>query len=673
MSNVIFSWLHMSDIHFQLAVDTFNDAQIRNTLPDYLKSLNLQCDTVIFSGDFRYAPKKELTSADDACKYIKSLTKLVGVGDNQVVLIPGNHDLDRSKPREYAINGVRKEYKVNTGLIDAGVITDLEKNFDFYSNIQNHFSKSLNVLNSNPHDIVDLGACRLLLLNTAIVAGKDDDEHQIIVGSKYLSDLLEKAAGQKPVIAIGHHGFKMFRDDEEKEVTRYLDDKGVRLYLCGHEHDNRTSQFGNQGKQVNVGCMKQGEDNIVAGFSMGRLYDTGDIEIIMHKWDRDNKAWIEDKPNNQIYTQLYPESKPDGVEDGRDEVVVKKVDYPFSIKGYQLIGGLGCEGIKYIWEKGGDNIVESIAFNERVRIKPNEDDRITSAYTISTSIGCPLAASSLQCVFCQTGANKYHILTADDIALQCIFMAEYDSDCPSYPNVRSNKREFAFMGQGEPGLCYPQIKQAILLNDYVMKKIGQTVSRYIISTCGVTDFMSAFIEDCKNKVFSNRVSLHFSLNAIGDERNTIMPINQSYDYKTFLDKCYRLYEVTNEKIGVGILLMVNYKTTDGMYISLDANKLKTMLGLLKPDVFKIDLCTVNRTTLGSQHQLSNEDANKYLEIATSMGFESKIFASFGDSADAGCGMLNSSTANIESPGRKTINHFNRAVELLEEAKRNVAN
>ena len=667
MSKVIFSWLHLSDIHFQPVVDTFNDARFRESLPDYLRAINPQCDTLILSGDYRYAPKKTQTNPEDVVNYIKSITSLLHINDKRVIMVPGNHDLDRSKTREYKINGIRGEYKPNIGTIDAGVIGELGKDFDFYSTIRESFPKSLQVNGANPHNIVDMGSCRLLLLNTAIVAGLDDDENHIIIGCKYLTELLDKAGNQKPIIAIGHHGLNMYENTERKEVARYFDAQGVRLYLCGHEHDNGTSQFGDSGKQVNVGCMKQGDDQVIAGFSVGKLYDTGDVEIQMHKWDRDNKAWIEDKPCDKVFNQLYPESSQEGEEDARAKKKIAKTEFPFTLVGYSLLGGLGSEGIKYIWQKGANNNLESIAFNERLRLLPSETDKQTSAYTISTSIGCQLSTFSSQCIFCQTGTVDYLPLTADDIALQCIFMAEYDSDCPSYPNVRGHMREFAFMGQGEPGFNYPAVKRAIQMTDYAMQKIGQKVSRYIISTCGITDFMPSLIQDCRDKVFANRVTLHFSLNAIGDDRTNIMPINKTFDYRDFLGRCCQLYDVTGEKIGIGILLMVNYKTIDGKHISLDTAKLQTMLKELNPQVFKIDFCSVNKTTLGDQHQLSNEDANKYLNIARDMGFESKIFASFGDSAEAGCGMLNSSTTNMETPGNKTIVHFNRAVELLEEA------
>ena len=85
------------------------------------------------------------------------LKKFLHINDKRVIMVPGNHDLDRSKTREYKINGIRGEYKANIGTIDAGVIGELGKDFDFYSTIRESFPKSLQVNGANPHNIVDMG------------------------------------------------------------------------------------------------------------------------------------------------------------------------------------------------------------------------------------------------------------------------------------------------------------------------------------------------------------------------------------------------------------------------------------------------------------------------------------------------------------------------------------
>ena len=669
MRTPIFQWLHLSDIHFLPDPQTFNDERLRTTLPNYVREKCKECDTLIISGDFRYAPKKEDTNANQVIEYIHQLAGQLNIGDDHVVLVPGNHDLERSKMRDYHIRGTREDYNPNIGEIDDGVMEQLAKDFTFYSSVQDSFRNSLR-MDVAPHSIIDMGASYLLLLNTAIVAGRDDDEHNLVLGTKYIAKLFGNVNKSKPIIAIGHHGFNMLNEVEKKEVARYFDDNGVRLYLCGHEHDNGLSSFGNYGKQVNVGCMKQGIDNIVAGFAVGTLYDNGDVEIAMHKWDREGKIWIKDERNKDDISNLYPDNSQNG--DARvSEAKVPPVNYPLYLKGYQLLSHLGGDGIKYVWEREQGKIFESVAFNRRTKFAATQEDEHISAYTISCSKGCSLSTFDSQCLFCQTGQLPYQPLTAEELALQCIFMAEYDSDCPSYPQIRTNSREFAFMGQGEPGFCYDIVKRAILLNDYAMKKVGQQVSRYIISTCGITDFIPSLTYDCESGIYANKVTLHLSLNAIDADRDTIMPINKMFNYQDVINQSRRFYERTGSKVGVGILLMVDYKTSSGNYISLDSNKLKAMLQKIAPEAFKVDFCTVNNTKMGSQRQLSMEDAQKFLDIASSMGFESKLFSSIGDSANVGCGMLNSSIDDINEPGNKTITHYNHAVELLEEAKQNI--
>ena len=94
--------------------------------------------------------------------------------------------------------------------------------------------------------------------------------------------------------------------------------------------------------------------------------------------------------------------------------------------------------------------------------------------------------------------------------------------------------EFAYMGQGEPGFNYPAVRQSILLTDCAMSKIDQNVSRHIISTCGIYDFIPSLISDISCGCFKNKVTLHFSLHAIDSERDVLMPVNKEYNYKKFI-------------------------------------------------------------------------------------------------------------------------------------------
>lgn len=343
-----------------------------------------------------------------------------------------------------------------------------------------------------------------------------------------------------------------------------------------------------------------------------------------------------------------------------------------NICGYDLLGADNETGVRYAWGNARfKNYVESASFINRSKGK-HED---ISGYTTSVSSGCVLKAMGKSCMFCRTGKllSFGGYLTYKEIAKQNVFMVLSDMYCPNHPELANKQREFAYMGQGEPGYHYDIVKKAILLNDLAMKRLGQTVSRYIISTFGNNDFLSSLIFDIKEGVFNNKISVHFSLHAIGEERNRLMPINRHYDYQEFIKLCKKYYHLTKEKIGVAILLFDNYKTINSQVeYSLTQDKLKFILEELDKNVFRIDLCTLNETCVGSQSAIGKKKVNDLLDIVKNKGFECKLFESF-DSIQIGCGMLSSSIEGAEDAGDSTINTYNAAVRLLQEVKKKYEN
>lgn len=664
----IFSWLHLSDIHFQTGDIAFNTKQLRDKLPSFLKKEKANVDSIIITGDFRFAPEKE-ENPNKVVMYVKKIAEAVNISDmKKIVTLPGNHDLSRSTTRVYMVEGLKSHYDSNIGTIDQSVLQSLMNDFTFYKGIHEELCDSSNWIEGNPHCLVEFEDCNLLVLNTALTACGDSDSGHLLLGSSYIEALISSIKNNKPTIAVGHHAFEELEPAENKLISHFLDQSGINLYICGHSHDQWFRAFGENGKEVNVGCMMQANSSVKASFCIGKLFEDGTVKINSYTWNMDQKDWFIDEANERTYNLLY-RIEPN-IEDARPTENIKKKYYPFSIEGYTLLGSLGSDGIKYYWKKN-DLCVESIAFNRRLKNAISEEDYTTSAYTISTSFGCLLSATNQQCRFCETGTKSFGgNLTADDIALQCIFMAEYDSNCPSYPQVRTHKREFAFMGQGEPGYNYAAVKQAIIMNDYVMKKLGQTISRYVISTCGVSGLIPSLIQDIKSGIFQNKVTIHLSLHDIGKSRSEIMPINETNDYEEIIQYCKALYGVTGEKIGVGILMFDRYQCSGVHNRTLTPERLEKILSTLDNNIFRIDLCTVNKTSAGQQkHQLSNEAANKLYEVAAKRGFEVKLFTSFGDNQQSGCGMLSSSSTDIEQAGNTTIKHFNTAINLLIEAKK----
>lgn len=686
----LFKWVHLSDIHFQAKSPQspdFNSAELTKKLPPYLAEKIRPVDALIITGDFRFAPQGEM-NPQNAADYIKQLMKSLEIDSSKLYLVPGNHDLNREPIRDDIIAGVRAEYTTTKGIFNLKRMQKLKDDFKFFDELRHLLNMpSIPSLDDNPHYVASLENCNLLMLNTALTAGMEknggiDDEHNLLIGTSYLSAAIDRKENDKPIIAVGHHGMSFLQDDESKTCSKFFDEHGIHLYLCGHAHKLWNGSFGNSGKEIATGCLMQDSKMTDAGFSVGQLLSDGTIDLECYKWDMGEQNWFPHPPQKKVYHNLYSIS--DDLQPADNQHIdtdataeeEKMFDNHFLLDSYSLLGSRGIDGIRYIW-KCEDRYVESIAFNKCLRVPADSTskDAVTSsisAYTSSVSYGCHLSVNNQACRFCGTGKIPYlGNLCAEDMALQNIFMAKYDTDCPSFPHVRGNKREFAFMGQGEPGFSYPAVRRAIQLTDYAMCQIHQEVHRYIISTCGICDFVPILLNDIRNKVFKNKITLHFSFNAIDEDRTMIMPVNDEYDYKRFIKECTRFHAETGEKIGAGILMFNRYRFVDKAgkerHFTLTPKRLEKMLQLLDKDVFRIDLCDVNKTSNENQLALSNEEANKLFDIVKSKGFEGKIFSSFGEQEHSGCGMLSSSLENTNQPGQTTISHFNSALELLNEA------
>lgn len=676
-------WLHLSDLHFS-GIQNYDSNKMIKELIQYVEKIKGEkFDYIILAGDFRYAPDEPPAEVRDIVMYIQQLAQASGTKLENVLCVPGNHDLQRSISRRGIIQlPIEDTYRNGKFLADAGVA--LLNDFDFFKAIMEELHGTC-FENKKLHRLVKAKNLNFLLLNTAMTAGTDEDRGRLLLGWKDIDTALDERNLEYPTIVVGHHGVSYWNREEQKKILGRFNDADIRLFLCGHEHSLYGENFGNGLRQITTGCIKTNEhnENADVGFCIGE-FQNNIVKMKYYHWD-ERFGWnpVSDKIDEEIVLKEQGSvTKSNDLTTETTEIFTKmSSEFPpradnFKLDGHCQISPLGKDGIKYYWRKGEEH-VESLTFNRRVSEESEESeqaliDKNTSAYTVSTSIGCMLSAWQKQCRFCATGSRGFKgMLTAEEIAMQCIFMALYDSVCPSYPELRNHAREFSFMGQGEPGFNYPSIKQAIRLTDYAMQLINQKVYRYVISTCGVYDFMPSLISDIQNKVFKNKISIHFSLHAIDETRTWLMPINEDYDYETFIKYCQKLYDVTQEKIGVGILMFKKYNPpkrageTSITTITLTEKMLSNILNKLDPAIFRIDLSVLNKTNVTESKATMNAvEAAKLLDCAKNMGFEAKLFTSFGANQQAGCGMLNSVQTEAEEDGEKTVDIYEKARQLL---------
>lgn len=306
-----------------------------------------------------------------------------------------------------------------------------------------------------------------------------------------------------------------------------------------------------------------------------------------------------------------------------------------SIVGYDK---LGTDGRRFVWGKEGHtHYIESAAFVNR-RKGMNEG---ICGYTTSVSFGCILRTFKAQCLFCRTGnvIPFGGVLSYKEIAKQNVFMVLADMLCEDQASKPLKQREFAYMGQGEPGFSYPQVRLAIELTNRIMKQLGQPVYRHVFATSGVLESICAFKDDLKD-FFTERVTLHFSLHA-AENRDKIMPINKLYHYDEIISILNDIYDISGEKPCVGIMLFEKFRPKNKEYeYSNSYDTVKKILSELNPQKCRLSFCEYNESDdIGTSEVYPLNNAIKLIRLADELGFESKIFSSFGKEKNTACGML----------------------------------
>ena len=309
-----------------------------------------------------------------------------------------------------------------------------------------------------------------------------------------------------------------------------------------------------------------------------------------------------------------------------------------SIAGYDTLGLQGKDGLRYAWKyRYGNALIESAAFTQRSTMSTEN----ICGYTTSVSSGCVLKSFESQCVFCRTGnvLPFCGLLSYRDIAKQNIFMVLSDMYCEDHPELHHRPREFAYMGQGEPGFSYSQVRLAIELTNRAMNELGQTVHRHIFATCGVPEAVNAFTDDVQH-FYSQRVTLHFSLHAT-KSRSLLMPINNRYPYHEVLYTIKDLHTIMGEKPCIGIMLFKEFQPKAGEFIyTNELEVIKQILSELDPEKHRLSFCEYNPSAdICKSEKYNSEKAVEVLRYAQAKGFDAKLFSSFGQREQTACGML----------------------------------
>ncbi|MCJ7448993.1 MAG: metallophosphoesterase [Bacteroidales bacterium] len=241
--------LHLSDIHFtsfngKYYLDQDND--IRNELENDLEELiekTGSINAILIGGDISFSGKD--SEYQIANNWIKRICKIINCSEENVLTVPGNHDIDRSK-----ICSVVSA--IHLGFKNLNSRTEIDKMLQGYlesdescsillrplNNYLNFAQKFCVVPEHNPlyweKDFsIDGETLRIRGINSAIISDAKDDEHQskLVLGS--IQTTFNRESGVIYLV-LCHHPPEWLLDHDE--VDRDLLAR-TKLHLFGHKHN----------------------------------------------------------------------------------------------------------------------------------------------------------------------------------------------------------------------------------------------------------------------------------------------------------------------------------------------------------------------------------------------------------------------------------------------------
>lgn len=285
-------FVHVSDIHFGQEKDdrVHINADVKQQLIDDARDVisNIAggvAHGILVTGDI--AQSGRWTEYEDAGKWLDELAASIGVAIHRVQMVPGNHDLDRSKLSfsgkqilDHIRAGGAKEYEeILSNPTDRAALFGRFEDYDRFSfgyncplNNEGAFASEMEVSLAPGRTI------RFIRFNSALLChGAERDEHpELMIGARQFT--IPRTNGVENIVLV-HHPLHWYKDQDE---TRDYIRSRARVFISGHEHNPK----------VSVDNVEDGCDVMMLAAGATVPYKSNDVftytyNIIEFDWDED--------------------------------------------------------------------------------------------------------------------------------------------------------------------------------------------------------------------------------------------------------------------------------------------------------------------------------------------------------------------------------------------------
>lgn len=286
-------WLHLSDIHYN--INNYSSLRMRDQLLKYIEDIckNDKYNFMIVTGDISY---KGNTYNDEVIEFINRMLEATKIEKNNLYIVPGNHDLKRSKPRELMITGIINDDTLNNYSdfdkeTENIMINAQSKFFTFYKNVKGEKYPKEKI-----HFVKKTPDYNILHINTCLTSGRNNEEGTLKIGLTRLFEALKEIDEDKNCvnIAIGHHGIDCFSENEQTKIINSLIDYGIDIYLCGHIHKPKY-HFDNDNYRklpMFVSGSNIVDEYATASFISGEIdFEEKKGKTVYHSWNNEIEKW----------------------------------------------------------------------------------------------------------------------------------------------------------------------------------------------------------------------------------------------------------------------------------------------------------------------------------------------------------------------------------------------
>ena len=302
----IFTWLHLSDLHFRAGGDWDRNIVLHQLLVDIKERMaigDLRPDLILVSGDVAFSGQPVEYAL--AKQFFDELLKATGLRKDRLFVVPGNHDVDRkaiSRGAAAIAGALTYRTAVNELLTHGEDRRLVLRRQDAYGAFVNEYFAGHLTFDDNSffytREIEVAGQqVAILGLNTAWLAAGDEDRGRLALGERQVRLALDATRDAGLRMALLHHPFDWLQEFDRDDCETLLM-QGCAFIMHGHLH--RTDLLSLTTPDARAMILAAGAcyetRQYPNGYNWGRLdFDSGQGTVYLRAYsDRGGGFWTKD-------------------------------------------------------------------------------------------------------------------------------------------------------------------------------------------------------------------------------------------------------------------------------------------------------------------------------------------------------------------------------------------